>query len=141
MKFESDERNFSLNINSFGESERKNEFESAGKLIKENKSLFLSIIAIAVALANLAFGLFINFSSRILTNVWESAENYHFIVVMLVIAVVMTVASVTLGILALVYYRKSEKSSLDKAAVFTAILSFVLSGAALSFNFLGLFVW
>ena len=140
MKFESDERNFSLNMNSFEGTERRNEFENAGEVIKENKPLFFSVIAVAIALANLAFGLFINLSSKILTNVLES-QNYHFTVVMLVIAVVMSVVSVALGILTLVYYSKSEKRSLDKTAVFAAILSFALSIAALTLDIVGLFIW
>ena len=140
MKFESDERNFSLNMNSFEGTERRNEFENAGEVIKENKPLFFSVIAVAVALANLAFGLFINLSSKILTNVLES-QNYHFTVVMLVIAVVMSVVSVALGILTLVYYSKSEKRCLDKTAVFAAILSFALSIAALTLDIVGLFIW
>ena len=140
MKFGSDERNFFLNMNTFKDDDSRNEFENAGKVIKENKPLFFSVIAIAVALANLAFGLFINLSSKILINVLES-ENYHFIVVMLVIAVTMSIVSVTLGILTLAYYPKSEKRPLDKTAVFVAIFSFALSLVALSLDFIGLFIW
>ena len=140
MKFESDEKNFSLNMNSFPDMGRAREFQKAGTLIKKNQSLFFSIISIAVALSNIAFGLFINLSNKLLSNVWES-NNYHFIVVMLIVSLVMSVVSVTLGILALVYYHKSPRHSLDKVAVFVAVLSFILSITALVLDFVGLLIW
>lgn len=140
MRFESDGKNFSANIDSFPETKRRSEFENAGVFLKENKALLFSVIAIAIAFANLALGLFINLGSKLLINVFES-DNYHFIVLLIVFSVVMALISVTLGVVALAYYKKSKRELLDKIFAFVAILSFALSAASLTFDMLGLFVW
>ena len=127
-------------MNSYPELERRSEFKNVGVFIRDNKPFVFSIIAACIAFANLAFGLFINLSSKLLNNVLES-DNYHFIVVMLIISVVMSAVSVALGIFALTYYPKSSRESLNRVAVFVVILSFVLSISSLILDVIGLFVW
>ena len=140
MKFESNGKNFSASMSSYPDLERKNELDNAGNFIKENKPFIFSVIAFGIAFANLIFGLFINLGSKILTNVFET-DNYHLIVVMLVISLIMSVISVALGVFALAYYQKSSKESLNKVAVFVAILSFILSLSSIVLDIMGLLVW
>ena len=140
MKMEFNTNNFSANMT--GEKE-KNTIDSTGyikSVINDNKPLFFAIIAFAVALANLPFGLIINLSSEFFGKILD--ENaVHLTVILVSVSAIISIISVLVGAFALVTYFSSKKSTKDKAGLFVSIFSFIINVLCLLLVILGLVAW
>lgn len=140
MKFEANEINFSANMNLPPENDNRDVFKGFGAYAKENKTMFLAVIACVIAFANLGFGLFVNLGRKILVNIFANTITYHFITVMLVLSIVLGAVSVVLGIFAINNYFKSQKQTMDKVAVFLASLAFAVAAVSLTLDIVGLVI-
>ena len=140
MRMEFNGGDFSSNMN-FGAAEIDTEACKKGKhLIRENAGLILGILSFILALSNLLFGLFMNYSTEILSKFTEQGLE-HWISVLFVITVIVALLSVLCGVLAVVFFAKSDKKISDCVGFAVAIISFVLCAVCLGLNIVGMVAW
>lgn len=140
MKMEFNSNNFSANMSLDSEPECRQGFCDVKAVIRDNKPLFFAIIAFAVALANLPFGLIINLSSEIIGEILNESA-VHFTVLLVSISAIISVVSVSIGAFAVATYFGSKKSAKDKAGLFVSVFSFAVNVLCLLLVVLGLVAW
>ena len=140
MKVEFNGGDFNSNMN-FGSAEIHTEvFERGRRVVSENASLLIGILSFLFALLNLPFGLFMNFSTEILSQITERGLG-HWISVLFVITVILALLSVVCGVFAVILFAKSDKKIPHYAGLIIAIISFVLCAVCLGLNIAGMVAW
>ena len=140
MKIEFNQIEFSSIMNSDSDESSVFAFEGARKIFSENSSLILAVLSFIIALANLPFGLFMNFSTEALSKITEYGLE-HWISALLVATAVMFSLSVICGVFSVVLFAKSDKKTSHFAGLVIAIVSFSLSAVCLGLNIAGLIAW
>ena len=140
MKIEFNGGEFNSNMDSAYVEMQTPDFEKGKQIFRENGSLILGIISFILALINLPFGLFMNYSTEILSKLTDSGLQ-HWITVLFVTAVIVISLSVICGVFAVVLFAKSDKKITHVAGLSIAIISFVLCFTCLGINIAGMAAW
>ncbi len=140
MKIEWNENGFSAKIENEVTPTPQSQMKTAWSYLQENGAAILGSIAFISALVNLIFGLFLNFSTDILTSLGGDSAT-HWMVVLLVFSIILLSLSVLSGIFSIICYVKSRKKVFDHIGLILAIISFVVGFAGLILNIIGLIVW
>ena len=140
MKIEFNESEFNSSINSGSAEIHSADFERGKRLLSENGSFILGIFALALALSNIPFGLFMNLSTEILGKLTEHGLE-HWIFVLFTVMSLVLLFSVLLGVFSIVLFARSDKKPLHCAGLVLAIISFVLCALCLALNIVGLTAW
>ena len=139
MKMEFNTNGFSATMRDNNE-EHSSQSNSFPNLIKDKKSFLLGLAAIVISVFNLPFGLFMNFSTRLLEVILETGL-MHWIIVLCVFSVLMIAVAILCGVLSIVSYTKSEKTSVDMLGLVLSIFSFAVGAVCLVLNIIGITVW
>ena len=115
-------------------------FKRGRCVVSENAGLLLGILSFILAISNLLFGLFMNFSTEILSEFTEQGLG-HWISVLFVITVTLALLSVLCGVFAVVLFAKSDKKPSHCAGLVVAIISFALCTVCLGLNIAGMVAW
>ena len=140
MKVEFNGGDFNSNMNFTSAEIHTEAFERGRRIISENAGLILGILSFILALSNLPFGLFMNFSTEILSKFTEQGLG-HWISVLFVVTVIVALLSVLCGVFSVVLFAKSDKKSSHCAGLVVAIISFVLCAVCLGLNIAGMVAW
>lgn len=140
MKIEFSGSEFNSNIKSNSAEFNTVNFETGRKLFRENGSLILGILSFILALSNLPFGLFMNFSTEILSKITEHGLE-HWISVLFVTTAIAILFSILCGVFSIVLFAKSDKKASHCAGLIIAISSFVLCAICLGLNIAGMVAW
>ena len=133
-----------FNSNSFSASMSRGEaptLPNAGRfvssLLKDNKVIVLGVLALFIALLNLPYGLFTNFATEFVREVYASGVGY-WLTVMLILSSVMILTSIALAVFATVIFATKEKRSLDILGFIFSILSYVVSACCIVLNIISI---
>lgn len=140
MKIEWNENGFSAKIENETPHTSQSQMKTAWSFLQENGAVILGSIAFISALANLIFGLFLNFSTDIISSFGEHSAT-HWMVVLLIFSIILLSLSILSGIFSIICYVKSRKKVFDHIGLILAIISFVVGFAGLILNIIGLIVW
>lgn len=140
MKIEWNENGFSAKIENEATPAPQSQMKTAWTFLQENGAAILGSIAFISALVNLVFGLFLNFSTDIISSFGEHSAT-HWMVVLLIFSIILLLLSVLSGIFSIICYVKSRKKVFDHIGLILAIVSFVVGFAGLILNIIGLIVW
>lgn len=139
MKIEFNEHVFKSNTNS-ADAENRNELEKGKKAVAENAGLILGMVSLALALFNLPFGLFMNFSTEILSKLAEHGLQ-HWIFALFIVTAVVILQSIICGVISIVLFVKSKKRISDCVGFIVSIASFVICMVCLALNIVGIVAW
>lgn len=139
MRVEFNGNNFSAEMNSSSVAPTV-DIEGGKKLFKNNRTLIFGIIALAITLGNLPFGLFMNLSTEILSS-FVGVGLPHWVFVLFAFSAVMLAISLICGIFSIISFAKSEKSMLDSLGLAFTVISFVMFCLCISLNIVGLTAW
>lgn len=131
---------FNSNIDSHSAKRHSVDFENGKKILSENSSFVLGVISIVLAIMNLPFGLFMNFSTEILSKLINNGLN-HWIFVLFVVTGIITTLSVLCGVFSVVSFSKTKKKTLNCVGLALAIISFVVCAVCLALSILGIAAW
>lgn len=109
-------------------------------IFRNNGALMLGILAFVISLCNLPFGLFMNFSTKILAEYLGSGLP-HWVSVLFAFSSVTLALSLTSGVFSVVCFAKSSKRMVDTTGLVFSIISFVMVCFCLIMNILGIVVW
>lgn len=140
MKIEFNGGEFNSNANFDSEKMYNASFEKGKSIIRANGSLLLAILSFVLALLNLPFGLFMNFSTELLRKITEEGIN-NWIAALFVITVIVALLSLVCGVFAVALFAKSNKSLSHCAGLVISIISFVLCAVCLVLNVVGMVAW
>lgn len=130
MDYEQPEQNASLDIDAVAEK----------LIIKNNGALIFGIVALAIAIGNLPFGLFMNLSTKILAQHLGNGLP-HWVSVLFALSAVTLALSLTSGVLSVVCFAKSKKRMTDTTGLVLAIISFAMVCFCFVMNVLGIVAW
>lgn len=140
MKIEFNGNGFNASMNSNDSKTYSVSLEKERRILRENGSLIAAIFSFILAISNLPFGLFINFSTEILSKITERGLE-HWIFVLFVVTVIVVLLSVLCGIFSIVLFVKSDKSTSHCVGLAISIVSFVLCALCLGLNIVGVVTW
>ena len=140
MKIELNEHEFKSNINSSSIEKHNEHFEKGKRAVAENAGLILGMVSLALALFNLPFGLFMNFSTEILSKLTEHGLQ-HWIFALFIVTAVVILHSIICGVISVVLFVKSKKRISDCVGFIVSIVSFVLCMVCLALNIVGIVAW
>lgn len=140
MKMEFNDNNFFSNMSIQEDEETKDVNDNVEKIklfLKNNLAFIFGSIAVIIALCNLPFGLFMNFSTKILSEyLGNSLPHWVF-----VLSLVTLIISIICGVSSIVCYPKSEKKITDSIGIALGILSFIIVCCCLLLNIFGICLW
>ncbi len=140
MKIEFDGSEFDSGMKC-GHKELHSEGVEAGKrILGEYGGLVLGIISFVLAVSNLLFGLFMNFSTEILSKI-SGGGMEHWISVLIVSMAILIAFSVICGVFSIILFAKSDKRLLHVAGFVFAIISFTLCFVSIGLNIAGVIAW
>ena len=140
MKIEFNNNGFSANINEDPKGVTVEQSFEYKQILNKYCVLIFAVVAILFATINLAFGLFINFSTKMMSEGLGTAIS-HWTVVLLVLSITLFLFSVVCGIASLVCFVKSMRKTIDYIGFMVAIVSFIIAVIGIVLNIIGLIVW
>lgn len=136
MRVEFNSNGFRADMNDSPEYKEDNRYE-VSLFVKSNKTLIFGLLSLFLSLVNLPFGLFINLSRRISGNL-DGISASCWITILVVMAAIFSVFSVSSAIASIVIFSKSEKNSFNIAGFISSILSFAICIIALVLIVIGI---
>ena len=140
MKMNFNGNEFNASINSSSAENHSFNFEKGKKLLSENSPLILAILSSVLAIINLPFGLFMNISTKVLSDLIGSSLP-HWIFALFVVTSVIIALSILCGVFAIILFTKTKKVTLNYAGLVLAILSFILCAVCLGLSIAGIVAW
>lgn len=140
MRIEINGSEFNSSINSDNTEVHTIDFQGGRNFLNENSCFFVSIISFVLAILNLPFGLFMNFSTEFLSRFTEHGLE-HWIFALFIAVAIVILLSVLCGTFSIVLFAKSNKKLLHCAGLVIAIISFVLCAVCLGLNIAGMVAW
>ena len=140
MKIEFEGSEFNTSINSSNQNASSTDLERGKKVLVENGSLILAAVSFILSIANLPFGLFMNFSTEILSKITDRGLE-HWIFALFIVTAIVILLSVLCGVFSVVLFAKSNKKLSHCAGLVIAIISFVLCAVCLGLNIVGMVAW
>ena len=140
MKVQFNGNGFSAEMENESEQKKRDGFCDFKAIISYSKPLFFAAIAFVLALANLPFGLIINFSSELFMEAFDESA-IHLTVLLVSISSIINVISLFSGAFAVSSYFYSERASKDKVGLFFSIFSIAVNVLWILLIVLGLVAW
>ncbi len=139
MKMEWNNNGFFTNTNNEPLEKTQADATSGLAILRENGTIILSIIAFICAVANLLFGLFLNFSADFVTHFFDN-NAWHWIIVLIIFSIILFSIAVLSGIFSIIFYKKSRKNTIDSIGVIFSILAFIIAFSGIILNIVALIV-
>lgn len=141
MKVEFNGNTFSAEMDSNIQDDSANVgFDIEKLMLKSNGALVFGLLSLVISLCNMPFGLFMNFSTKILAEYLGSGLP-HWVSVLFAFSSVTLALSLTSGVFSVVCFAKSTKRMADTAGLILSIISFVMVCFCFVMNILGIVAW
>ena len=105
--------------------------------VRVNKAIILGAIALFIALVSLPFGLFINFSTELVCQIYASGVGY-WLTVMLIFSLVTVSISISCAVFAIIIFARKEKTTYDTLGFFFSVISLAVSVSSIILNIVGI---
>lgn len=141
MKVEFNGNTFSAEMDSNIQDDSANVgFDIEKLMLKSNGAFVFGLLSLVISLCNMPFGLFMNFSTKILAEYLGSGLP-HWVSVLFAFSSVTLALSLVSGVFSVVCFAKSTRRMVDTTGLIFSIISFVMVCFCFVMNILGIVAW